>query len=294
MRGDRKRATALLGSAAIAIAILAAPGGSEAKPRPGHWLRHVKITQYWPVPESWFNGKRVPAPGIPGRHRVDWLYSASGLCMEGDGYGLDGHRYHLDSPGPQGWVDIHGHRTENWAARPPYWRAVGWRNKHGGVTYPLAGGGWSNGRARRYRPPTGISFARGPSRHLRFWYSIATDPGTIPKGRWVYIRAYRHSPARGWFRAQDTGGAIDGHHIDVYRPPPRHPSAGRTIAGRTVWVAPRASGRSGAPARAAEAASGRAEAALARNKIRRRKKPDGRRGGRVAQVPTSEVDHLSL
>jgi 3D (Asp-Asp-Asp) domain-containing protein len=159
--------------------------------------------------------------------------------MEGDGYGLDGHRYHLDSPGSQGWVDIHGHLTENWAARPPYWRAVGWRNKHGGVTYPLARGGWSNGRARRYRPPTGISFARGPSRHLRFWYSIATDRRTIPKGRWVYVRAYRHTPARGWFRAQDTGGAVKGHHIDVYRPPPRHPSAGTTLTGRAVWVAPR-------------------------------------------------------
>ncbi len=240
MRPQRKPAGALaVAISAILLAAIALPSSTPAKPRYGHWLRNVRITQYWPVPESWFNGMRVRTPGISGRHRVDWLYSASGLCMEGDGYGLDGHRYHLESPGSQGWVDIHGHLTTDWAARPPYWRAVGWRNKHGGVTYPLAAGGWSNGRPRRYRPPTGISFARGPSRHLRFWYSIATDRRTIPKGRWVYIRAYRHTPARGWFRAQDTGGAVNGHHIDVYRPPPGQPSAGRTLTGRPVWVAPR-------------------------------------------------------
>lgn len=240
MRTPRQRADVPLRAAAIVlIALTGSAEPASAKPPHGHWIRHVTITQYWPVPESWFNGKRITAPGLSGRQRVDWLYSASGLCMEGDGYGLDGHRYHLDAPGPQGWVDIHGILTTDWASRPPYWRAVGWRNKHGGVTYPLASGGFSNGRARRYRRPAGISFAGGPSLPLRFWHSIATDPGTIPKGRWVFIGAYRHAPSRGWFRAQDTGGAVNGRQIDVYRPPPRHPGSGRTLAGRRIWVAPR-------------------------------------------------------
>ena len=114
-----------------------------------------------------------------------------------------------------------------------------------GSPTPSAPEGGQNGRAKRYRPPTGISFARGPSLRLRFWHSIATDRGTIPKGRWVYVRAYLHTPAHGWFRAQDTGGAVDGRHIDVYRPPPSDPSAGKTLCGRRVWVAPRGSTRSG-------------------------------------------------
>src|SRR3984957_21345838 len=44
----------------------------------GRWLRGVTVTEYWPAPESWFVGKLVNAPGLPGRHRVDWLYSATG------------------------------------------------------------------------------------------------------------------------------------------------------------------------------------------------------------------------
>ena len=42
----------------------------------------------------------------------------------------------------------------------------------------------------------------------------------IPLGSRVYIPAYRHDGHGGWFVAQDTGGAIGGRHIDVFRPPP--------------------------------------------------------------------------
>src|SRR5437763_763453 len=42
------------------------------------WLSGFEITEYFSVPERWFVGRRVRAPGIPGRHRVDWLYSSNG------------------------------------------------------------------------------------------------------------------------------------------------------------------------------------------------------------------------
>ena len=46
----------------------------------------------------------------------------------------------------------------------------------------------------------------------------------IPLGSRVYVPAYRDDGHGGWFIAQDTGGAINGRHIDVYgrrrRPPP--------------------------------------------------------------------------
>ena len=43
------------------------------------WLRHVAITEYFSAPERWFKGRRVSAPGLSGKHRVDWLYSAHGV-----------------------------------------------------------------------------------------------------------------------------------------------------------------------------------------------------------------------
>ena len=75
------------------------------------WLGGFEITEYFSVPERWFVGRRVQAPGIPGRHRVDWLYSSNGVAMEGDGIGLDGHHYHFDAGGDAGWINGAGRRT---------------------------------------------------------------------------------------------------------------------------------------------------------------------------------------
>ena len=42
-------------------------------------------------------------------------------------------------------------------------------------------------------------------------YSIAVDPDVISLGSYVWIDELCQ-----WFRADDTGGIIEGHHIDVY------------------------------------------------------------------------------
>ncbi len=187
----------------------------------GTWLGSVEITEYWPAPESWFRGALVKTPGLPSRHRIDWLYSAEGLSMEGEGIGLDGRMYHIDALGSGGWVTVGGVGTDassGWSAGAPYWRAGGyWRNRSGGVTFPLATGGWSAGKGRRYVSLPGVSFAAGGATALRYYQSIAVDPSVIPLGSRVYVPAYRHDGHGGWFVAQDTGGAINGHHIDVYR-----------------------------------------------------------------------------
>ena len=216
-------------------AVAAAAGGaglappSKPKPKPkrvrgGQWLSGVTVTEYWPAPEAWFVGRPLPAPGLIGEHRIDWLYSAIGVSMEGEGIGLDGRLYHLDSVGAGGWVTAAGLPTsasDGFSAGPPFWRAGGyWRGRHGAVTFPLLSGGWYAGKGRRYVPLRGVSFAPGPAKALSYYQSIAVDPSVIPLGSRVYIPAYQHDGHGGWFQAADTGGAIAGRHIDVYRPPP--------------------------------------------------------------------------
>jgi hypothetical protein len=214
------------------------PPSQHAK---GRWLRRFTITEYWPTPESWFVGRFVAAPGLAGRHRIDWLYSAMGVSMEGEGIGLDGRMYHIDSMGNGGWVTAGGRSTSasnEFAAGSPFWRAGAfWRNAHGGVTFPLSAGGWYAGRGKRYVPLPGVSFAAGASLPLHFLQSIAVDPSVIPLGSRVYIPAYRHDGHGGWFIAQDTGGAINGHRIDVYRRPPDSPNVGgQYLTAQRVYV----------------------------------------------------------
>jgi hypothetical protein len=214
------------------------PPGKHAH---GSWLHKVTISEYWPAPEAWFTGRLVSAPGLPGKHRIDWLYSAEGVSMQGDGIGLDGRQYHIEALGSGGWVTAAGKPTnpaKNWNGGAPYWRAGGyWRNTTGAVTFPLLAGGWSAGAGLRYVPLRGASFAPGPSLPLRSYQSIAVDPRVIPLGSRVYIPAYRQDGHGGWFTAQDTGGAIVGRRVDVYRPPPASAGdGGQYLLNQPVFV----------------------------------------------------------
>jgi len=258
-RGPRlARAGVGIGSAwlllATAASVVAAPTGHHRRPprrsparspARARWLTGVAVTEYFPVPEAWFIGQRVPAPGLPGRHRIDWLYSARGLAMEGDGLDTDGNPAHIESLGSGGWVNASGQRTDpaspGWSHGDPFWRAGAyWLSGSGQVTFPLEVGGWSSGTGQRYVAPPGMTFAPGPSGPLAYYRSIAVDPHVIPLGSRVYIPAYRSfGPSRGWFVAQDTGGAVGGRHVDVYRPPPPSPTdPGRSLQDQRVYVVP--------------------------------------------------------
>ena len=265
---------ALVVVAALAAAVLAAtharPSSGAAGTRtcpPPHivrrkerpltrprWLDRTTITEYWPTPERWFVGKLVRAPGLAGRHRVDWLYSARGLPMEGDGVGLDGRRYRFLGPYGTPWVNEYGATTRPCASGPwtrgrPFWLAFGWRNRWGGVTFPLAGGGWWDRPATRYLPPpASLRFGRGPSLPLAYWRSAAVDPRLIPLGSRIFVPSLCRTVGHGWLLARDTGGAIIARHIDVYRPPPAIPSGGQALFGQRIFVVP-AGRRAAAPPR---------------------------------------------
>ena len=215
------------------------PAAHAAAIRRPRWINGVEITEYYPIPESFFRGALVRAPGLRGTHRIDWLYSARGLTMEGDGIGLDGRKYHVENVGRGGWVDKQGPPELDRRRCGIFWRAGGfYRNAHRLLTFPLDGGGWSNGAGVRYVPLRGVTFGNGPSLPLTYYHSLAVDPSVIALGSRVYIPAYRRHGG-GWFIAQDTGGAIGGRHVDVFRSPPTSLNdEGQLLRGQRIYVIP--------------------------------------------------------
>jgi hypothetical protein len=185
------------------------------------WLPGTLITEYWPAPEGWFTGRLASAPGIPGRHPVDWLYGAHGLAMQGEGIARDGLVYHFAGPYDIGWVNLGGSSTSPCRKAP---------------------GHWTNGRPFWLASPQRAEFAAGHSRTLAYWKSAAVDRRLIPFGSRIFVPAYCNTPGRGWLEARDTGGAIIGRHIDVYRPPPATRPPGRSwgalLRDQKIFVVP--------------------------------------------------------
>ena len=94
------------------------------------------------------------------------------------------------------------------------------------VVVPVA----SASRAERLARAEGVTFAPGSSLALHAYRTLAVDRRLIRTGSRVYVPWYRrHHVASGWFVARDTGGAILGHHVDVYRPPTATPLDGGPV-----------------------------------------------------------------
>ena len=195
------------------------PVAAAAAIRKTTWLSGFRITEYYPAPEAWAVGRPVATPGLPGKHRIDWLYGGFGLSMEGTGIGLDGRLYHIDSLGRGGWVSRTGKATFDGIEPLRTARRTGARAGSGATaatasrsrSWPSAGGATASARARS-RPRAGSRSLRARGTPgLRYWRTIAVDPSLIRFGSRVYVPYYRHvKGATGWFVANDTGGATTG------------------------------------------------------------------------------------
>lgn len=157
--------------------------GEPAPPAPiDELVPGFRITNYTLAREAELSGQRtgnrtrVSAKGLPGQWPWEVLCSGRGVAMQGTGVTSDGKFVH----------------------------------------YVRGGGGFCgrdqhlcNCKAAEFALTTGVFGSTG--RALTENFSIAVDPSVIPYGSFVWIDAMKR-----WFRADDTGGAIVGRHIDVY------------------------------------------------------------------------------
>ena len=196
------------------------------------------------MPEKWFQGRRLRTPGLTRRARVDWLYSARGVSMEGDGIGLDGKRYHIDSLGSAGWINKLGRATSPGGERLEQRRAVVAQRPHlvqpqRPADLPALGRRLVSRDARAATCPTRASASRpGPRPTSRTGRASRSTPTSSRWAASIYVPAYK-SINGGWFVAADVGGAVSGKHIDVFRPPPSKPFGdGRYLQDQRMLVVP--------------------------------------------------------
>ena len=181
-------------TACAAAAPLAYPVSAPGRPPPApteHAADEVpqdlllpgfRITNYTLARESDLSGQRtgnrtrVAARGLPGTYAWEFLCSGRGVAMQGTGLTADGKFVHYVAGG-NGFCGRDQHLCDC--------------------------------KGAQFALTTGVFGATG--RSLVENYSIAVDPAVIAYGSYVWIDAMKR-----WFRADDTGGAIRGRHIDVY------------------------------------------------------------------------------
>jgi 3D (Asp-Asp-Asp) domain-containing protein len=160
-----------------------APSGDVVAQEPvGELIGGFRITNYTLAREADLSGQRtgnrtrIAARGLPGAYAWEFLCSGRGVAMQGTGITVDGKFVHYVSGG-NGFCGRDQHLCDC--------------------------------KGAQFALTTGVFGATG--RALVENYSIAVDPAVIPYGSYVWIDAMKR-----WFRADDTGGAIRGRHIDVY------------------------------------------------------------------------------
>ena len=167
--------------------ISAAPVPTIIEFNNANYERRFRVTVYIIADENDFSGPAVTDPcGLTGTYYRTFLYSRTGVLMQGAGRTRDGAYIQID------WM-AGGPRGANTCFRV--------------VPFPTTASG----------------------EPLQEGVTIAVDPDIIPLGSEVYIEGV------GTRTAQDTGGGIQGYHIDLY--------VGAGQAASAGWANPRLSVR---------------------------------------------------
>jgi 3D (Asp-Asp-Asp) domain-containing protein len=192
----------VLGCNGIIVGPEEGPGSSRKSVTGDATLDHVQLTHYTLVTESETSGQNsgdssilCNQNGLSGCYHKEFLCSGWGVAMQGTGVAADG-KYIKYASGGGGW---NSHYT------------------------------WLNNCASAHFTVTDASYG-STGRALIEDYSIAVDPAVIPYGWSAYIEALGH-----WYRADDTGGAIIGKHIDIYEGANRSYSQ---VASSRVYITP--------------------------------------------------------
>lgn len=163
-------ATTLAQAAAAPATAAAAAAAPAAEPQIDWFSQPFNLTHYTFALENdprYANDPLVQAPGLNEPHREGFLYSDTGILMQGTGKASDGRYITVD------------------------WSAGGPAGRNTRFTYGVGGTGG-----------TPVP-----------WKTVASDPSVVPLGSRLVLEAYR---SKGEFTANDTGGAINGHHLDVF------------------------------------------------------------------------------
>jgi 3D (Asp-Asp-Asp) domain-containing protein len=173
----------LCGCTAVVAPSADEPGAARKSVASDTTLEGVKVTRYTLVSEAETSGSRTGDAstlchqnGLSGCYHKEFLCSGYGVAMQGTGRADNG-KYIQYVSGGGGWNSNHT-----------------WLNNCGGA---------------HFAETDGVRGSSGRSLVERF--SIATDTSLIPSGWFVWVDSEGQ-----WFRADDTGGAIDGRHVDIY------------------------------------------------------------------------------
>ena len=163
----------------LAAALLLSLSSSVASAETRTKLGSFKTTYYWVTSESKFSGPRsTPIYDMSGRRLGTFRAKfVKALTLEGTGVSLEGTTY-------------------NWVGRR-----------------------YGSSRFKAVSHPYGIGSRNNPLVPFR---SVATDPSVVPYGTVLYIpkavgaRLPDGTKHDGYFIAADTGGAINGRHLDLF------------------------------------------------------------------------------
>jgi 3D (Asp-Asp-Asp) domain-containing protein len=184
------------------------------------------VTGYYCVYDSELGGTQTVKRKISDNKytlKASFLFGGLGIAMQGTGKTGPNGDYIKYTGGGGCFVRISGPRAGRnlqgrWVISPRILRS---RYACLGITDFTGFGNLALARPGRASYTRNSSVAGSTGQALSSWYSIAADPSLLPPGKICTLvfkkgATMPHGDISANFKAEDTGGAIKGRHIDIY------------------------------------------------------------------------------